>query len=253
MAEIKAIETFYNGYRFRSRLEARWAVFFDALGVKYEYEPEGFQLPSGDYYLPDFRVKCYGTRGAFEEQYTPCEWCKHRKAELIECCAASPWSQFCELFDSMERYNNNTPWPEWITIRNKGLGEIIACRKKDSGLPFDLYVEVKGVMSQKDADKIHEFADTGAHVLVVGNIPNPDTYLSDLHGYEEMNGVRIYPWNYETIDGDYFAAYPAVRNGQFYLDGDDSNYQTMNTSVIRQAFIAARQARFEHGEKPNFN
>jgi hypothetical protein len=51
---IKAIETRYNGYRFRSRLEARWAVFFDALGVKYEYEPEGFKLPNGIQYLPDF-------------------------------------------------------------------------------------------------------------------------------------------------------------------------------------------------------
>ena len=28
--EIKPIETHYKGYRFRSRLEARWAVFFDA-------------------------------------------------------------------------------------------------------------------------------------------------------------------------------------------------------------------------------
>ena len=34
MREIKAIETVYKGYRFRSRLEARWAVFFDACGVK---------------------------------------------------------------------------------------------------------------------------------------------------------------------------------------------------------------------------
>jgi hypothetical protein len=37
-------------------LEARWAVFFDALGLKWEYEPEGFVLPSGRHYLPDFRV-----------------------------------------------------------------------------------------------------------------------------------------------------------------------------------------------------
>jgi hypothetical protein len=51
---IKPIETVYNGYRFRSRLEARWAVFFDALDVKYEYEPEGFQLSNGSLYLPDF-------------------------------------------------------------------------------------------------------------------------------------------------------------------------------------------------------
>ena len=51
---IKPIETVYNGYRFRSRLEARWAVCFDALNIKYKYEPEGFDLGDGYYYLPDF-------------------------------------------------------------------------------------------------------------------------------------------------------------------------------------------------------
>ena len=51
--EIKPIETFYNGYRFRSRLEARWAVFFDAARIRYEYEPEGYEV-DGIKYLPDF-------------------------------------------------------------------------------------------------------------------------------------------------------------------------------------------------------
>lgn len=50
---IKPIETVYKGYRFRSRLEARWAVFFDSLGLHWEYEKEGFDL-NGKYYLPDF-------------------------------------------------------------------------------------------------------------------------------------------------------------------------------------------------------
>jgi hypothetical protein len=54
MMDIKAIETKYNGYRFRSRLEARWAVFFDAAGIKYEYEPEGYENEMGSRYLPDF-------------------------------------------------------------------------------------------------------------------------------------------------------------------------------------------------------
>ena len=54
MAEIKAIDTEYNGYKFRSRLEARWAVFFDSLGIEYEYELEGFVLHDGTNYLPDF-------------------------------------------------------------------------------------------------------------------------------------------------------------------------------------------------------
>lgn len=56
---IKAIETSYKGYRFRSRLEARWAVFFDALGIKWEYEKEGFDLGDGLRYLPDFWIPEY--------------------------------------------------------------------------------------------------------------------------------------------------------------------------------------------------
>lgn len=57
---IKPIETRYKLYRLRSRLEARWAVFFDALGLRWEYEPEGFVLPSGKTYLPDFYVNGLG-------------------------------------------------------------------------------------------------------------------------------------------------------------------------------------------------
>ena len=55
MEKIKAIQTSYKVYKFRSRLEARWAVFFDALGIDWEYEPEGFDL-DGVYYLPDFYI-----------------------------------------------------------------------------------------------------------------------------------------------------------------------------------------------------
>src|SRR5436309_154344 len=51
---MQAIETHYKGYRFRSRLEARWAVFWDSLGVRWEYEPEGFRFKDGTCYLPDF-------------------------------------------------------------------------------------------------------------------------------------------------------------------------------------------------------
>ena len=54
MKKIKAIQTEYKGYLFRSRLEARWAVFFDFCGIDYEYEPEGYDLGNGLTYLPDF-------------------------------------------------------------------------------------------------------------------------------------------------------------------------------------------------------
>lgn len=53
---LKPIETVYKGYKFRSRLEARWAVFFDAIGLKWQYEIEGFKLSNDEYYLPDFKI-----------------------------------------------------------------------------------------------------------------------------------------------------------------------------------------------------
>jgi len=58
---IKAIPTKYKGYYFRSRLEARWAVFFDVAEIKWEYEPQGFSV-DGTPYLPDFylpELRCY--------------------------------------------------------------------------------------------------------------------------------------------------------------------------------------------------
>lgn len=59
MTQIKAIPTKYAGRRFRSRLEARWAVFFDSLGIRWQYELEGYRLPSGNY-LPDFYLPDWG-------------------------------------------------------------------------------------------------------------------------------------------------------------------------------------------------
>jgi hypothetical protein len=52
---IPAIETRAYGCRFRSRLEARWAIFLTEAGFTWEYEPEGAQLDAGRY-LCDFRV-----------------------------------------------------------------------------------------------------------------------------------------------------------------------------------------------------
>lgn len=48
---MKAVETTYAGTLFRSRLEARWGAFFDALVWPWTYEP-----PLGRGYLPDFSI-----------------------------------------------------------------------------------------------------------------------------------------------------------------------------------------------------
>jgi hypothetical protein len=60
MINISPIKTEYAGIIYRSRLEARWAYFFDCSYVecgkcKVYYEEEGFNL-DGVYYLPDFHL-----------------------------------------------------------------------------------------------------------------------------------------------------------------------------------------------------
>ena len=246
MSEVRPIETVYNGYRFRSRLEARWAVFFDSLRVKYEYEPQGFLLPSGKRYLPDFKVRCYGTRGGNCSSWVhPCENCKHQISDWYD---FSSWGKgFCEYCTAKEM-------PLLTLRRPPERTEIIKCDKQEElYTPFDLYIEVKGFMTKEDAAKIREFAECGNAVLVVSAIPQRGCSSdSDIGSYDHMNGTDIYPFNYELIDGDYFAAYPAAdSSGHFYLWGDDSNYiVTEDINRVEKAYDNARQARFEHGEMP---
>lgn len=193
-AIIRPVETVYDGYRFRSRLEARWAVFFKSLGVRYEYEPEGFMTEAGPY-LPDFRVTCCAKRGG-------------------------------------------------------------DCR------PFPLYIEVKGRMDAASAARIKAFShynaghDRGRQaLLIVGDVPDirhaHDIFDSRATGSYDTMGFGLYPMNYETVDGDHFAAYPCVDDGRFGLLGDDLHYIEWGDHLrTAYSYIAARRARFEHGEQP---
>ena len=112
---IKAIETSYSGYKFRSRLEARWAVFFDSLGLKWEYEPEGFHLPDGQMYLPDFHL---GTYEPGQHTYGP--WVEIKGTEPSE----SEINKLVSLCESLTSYGVllwGTPGDEkWIWVHKEG-------------------------------------------------------------------------------------------------------------------------------------
>lgn len=71
---IPARVTEYNGTRFRSRLEARWAAFFDLIGWTWTYEP--YELEGWD---PDFLI--HGESPLLIE-VKPCNTTR----ELIEVC-----------------------------------------------------------------------------------------------------------------------------------------------------------------------
>jgi hypothetical protein len=58
---ISAMPTTYAAVNFRSRLEARYAAFFDLLNWGWEYEP----LDSCNGWIPDFRVYLPNLHGGF--------------------------------------------------------------------------------------------------------------------------------------------------------------------------------------------
>lgn len=65
-----AIETEYKGYVFRSRLEARWAAFFDLMKWNWEYEPCDFNG-----WIPDFVI--FGSREIYVEIKPVSCFCEH--------------------------------------------------------------------------------------------------------------------------------------------------------------------------------
>ena len=183
--DFKVIETEYKGYRFRSRLEARWAVFFDACGVKWEYEPDGYKLGDGVLYLPDFLLHDITVY----------------KLELQKHC--------------------------------------------------DVYVEVKGDMREGDSLKIEAFS-ASKPILVVSKIPDGKTIWELVDSMKYLsNEMNPPPFNFATIDRDFFGAYPAIdKQLGFGLYGDDVQYlSNLDEGKTVDAYNAARMARFEHGEK----
>lgn len=82
---IAPLETRYAGYRFRSRIEARWAVFFTRLNLDWQYEPQGFKVgPAQLPYLPDF----YLTTQALYVEVKPAY------ADLVDPEGVARWEAF---------------------------------------------------------------------------------------------------------------------------------------------------------------
>lgn len=179
--KIKAIETVYNGYKFRSRLEARWAVFFDELGVKYEYEPEGFVLDEHGWYLPDFWLVDANWFVEIKPQ-GPFLLCKKAKA-LAE-------KSGCEVL-----YISGNPYP----------GEHSVC----------LY----------DPEPTNEIG-----------------YWHDAEDPIQIGACRRCDTGFGVIG----AGYGSLRNCK--TGCDDIKIATKYIERLDRAHIAARQARFEHGE-----
>lgn len=113
---MQAIDTFYKGYRFRSRLEARWAVYFDQVGVSWEYEPAGFNL-GNKLYLPDFFLPEFGTYIEVKPTLESKEKVFSDMVAMIESGASSVGSCLAVFGDPLNhklmavgRIDNGQPW-----------------------------------------------------------------------------------------------------------------------------------------------
>lgn len=114
----KAISTNYGGYRFHSRLEARWAVFFDAVGLPYDYEKEGYILDDCTRYLPDFWLPSLKMWVEIEPDLELAEYteldCRHLEAETIQEMRSG------KLFNLMRLFRDSQEWPIACIIGQPG-------------------------------------------------------------------------------------------------------------------------------------
>lgn len=120
---IKPIETVYNGYRFRSRLEARWAVFFDAAGIEYYYEPEGVRLSDGTLYLPDFYLP--KSHQWFEVKGVMGEGDKHKIEQFIRDANVSVAIGYPDMtFQACDKW-----WDGEYQLADKDSSVLVRCRE----------------------------------------------------------------------------------------------------------------------------
>lgn len=95
-AAANAIQTHYAGAHFRSRLEARWAAFFDLCGWRWEYEP-----PEEEGWIPDFIL--IGAQGVIRAEVKPINWFGHYQINLLAQCQEYP-GLVPKLLPSVERH-----------------------------------------------------------------------------------------------------------------------------------------------------
>lgn len=211
MSRIKAIETIYNGYRFRSRLEARWAVFFDAIGVKWEYEREGFYNEKGDKYLPDFYLPDYDI------------WCevkpndKTRAEEVIKACSFVTKDMKIRALIFLPNIPETSNYNSLFWYR---------CAYYDT-----LCEEVR---IPRVLFSCYDLGDTSEEFHIISNFAV---------GRESVFGGSPYV-NWDCVH-DFDMPYPRRQDGEKWCYGE-----YMKTTKLDKAYAKARQARFEHGETP---
>lgn len=204
---IQPIETRYAGHKFRSRLEARWAVFFNALGVEWQYEPQGYVIGVFDEsraYLPDFYLPAQDVWAEVKGDPAGVDW-------ALWGCAVDNWADK-RLPDSCHAYSGAAGNGSALIV----LGNI----PPTTGLAWKhpMLINRKGVS--------------------IGEMLFEPEWLTDFRYVDDELGVFDATW--QGLKGS-----PDWRNEPDH-NGRPFPGLPMNRRVAA-AYDKARQARFEHG------
>lgn len=211
--EIKPIETVYRGHKFRSRLEARWAVFFDAGNIKYVYEPEGYEkggykyLP--DFYLPEFDVYCEVKSSNVENPEV--------NESIVKACSFVEWGGPIKAIVFLS------------TIPEEA---------KDPGLwHFPTYTWIgngtRGLWGYFYGENVLDFNISKANYSGSMGINNDEVFFP--RGIEAVSDYALGNKHITDI---------------FENEYDAFSYQQLANRGVFKALAKARYARFEHGETP---
>ena len=110
----RAIPTRYKGCLFRSRNEARWAVFFETMGIRWTHEAEGFPIPNYSGYLPDFYVEPWRSWVEIKsgdpspEERAKCRFLSDTTNQFVLLLAGEPYPARYHAFLCVPK---DHPWP----------------------------------------------------------------------------------------------------------------------------------------------
>ncbi|QDN57346.1 hypothetical protein [Streptomyces sp. S1D4-20] len=216
---IKAIETRYAGCRFRSRLEARWAVFFDRLNIQWEYEPQGFENriccdcddPEED--LWDGKRNCSGKH----ERYLPDFWLPQTQTWVEVKGSEAPLLEKASLYAYAIDFGGFLPHVE------------------DSGCGSDRGLLILGPIPRDYDARL----DHPVHSILQHRKGVRRNWASFTAG----SGATV------LVDGDECSSAPDLPDpGEHPFTSTPCVNVTTPDYRLRDAYTAARSARFEHGE-----
>lgn len=107
----KARPTWYRNCQFRSRIEARWCIFMDHIGVPWNYEVDTYNVAPGIQYGPDFylpRQECW-----LEIKHRPARPHEQRKARLLALLFREPIHILGGPIPDPDRLSELHTWSCW--------------------------------------------------------------------------------------------------------------------------------------------